>query len=92
MPEFEIILWILVLLNLIYLEPNQFVLSRGEGTDTIFDYQDGIDLILLNGILFEELSLTQEDNQTLITIENEVLAILPNINLSLINSGDFITL
>lgn len=52
-----------------------FVLAAGEGTDTIVDFERGIDLIgLADGLSFGQLTLTLADRNTLIQFEEETLA------------------
>ena len=58
-----------------------FVLTVGEGTDTITDFEEGIDIIgLTAGLTFDQLSLRQEGNQTLMSLDDEVLAILNGVD------------
>jgi 5'/3'-nucleotidase SurE len=69
-----------------------FVLGIGEGTDTIVDFEVGIDLIQLIGDLsFSQLSFSQQGGNTVISFEDETLALLENITPSNLNEASFIT-
>ncbi|MEH1850294.1 MAG: Calx-beta domain-containing protein [Nostoc sp.] len=71
-----------------------FVLVKGEGKDTIKDFNIGQDLIALSGgLLYSGLSLTQSGNDTLIkvTANNESLALLTGITASTLTTSNFIT-
>ncbi|MCA1992012.1 MAG: endonuclease/exonuclease/phosphatase family protein, partial [Coleofasciculus sp. S288] len=79
---------------------DRFVLAVGEGTDTITDFTNGQDRIVLSGeLLFEQLTIVQGSDanvaNTLISVtsgnSSELLAILTDINAMTINSADFIT-
>lgn len=61
-----------------------FVLTPGMGTDKITDFGNGEDrILLLDGLTFEQLTLTKEDGNTLIQLDDETLAIaLDNTDLS----------
>ncbi len=74
---------------------DKFVLRPGDGTDTIFDYQDGQDSFgLADGLTFDELVITQSLGQTSIEIldTSEVLALLPGVQATVIDIDDFMTL
>ena len=59
---------------------DRFVLAVGAGTDTITDFETGIDLIgLANGLIFDDLSLGQRNSVATISADGEVLAQLNNI-------------
>jgi Ca2+-binding RTX toxin-like protein len=55
-------------------------LAQGEGTDTIVDFEVGIDLIVLEGLVFEDLTLTSVGDLTRIELGNETLAILEGVD------------
>jgi myo-inositol-hexaphosphate 3-phosphohydrolase len=58
-----------------------FILAIGEGTDTITDFELGIDVIgLTQGLSFEQLSLETQAQNTLINFGDETLAILQQVN------------
>ncbi|MBW4545895.1 MAG: hypothetical protein KME25_15820 [Symplocastrum torsivum CPER-KK1] len=62
-----------------------FVLAAGEGTDTILDFQVGIDFIgLADGLSFGQLAIAQEENNTLISFNDETLALLTGIQASVL--------
>ncbi len=72
-----------------------FILASGEGTNTIADFETGIDRIgLSDGLEFEQLLISpgSDANQTQIAIADtgESLAILLGIDSSMINADDFI--
>ncbi|MEH2067451.1 MAG: DUF4347 domain-containing protein [Nostoc sp.] len=71
-----------------------FVLAKGEGRDTIKDFNTSEDLIALSGGLsYSGLSITQSGKDTLIkvTSTNESLAVLSGITASTLNANYFIT-
>ena len=64
-----------------YGSSDTFVLATGQGTDTITDFEVGLDFIGLAGDLsFGQLSITQDESNTLIAFANETLAILNQVN------------
>ena len=70
-----------------------FVLAQGMGQDIIYDFEDGLDKIRIDGSLtFQDLQITQSGSSTLIKIAEtgESLASLSNMNASLIGVDDFI--
>ena len=71
---------------------DKFVLERGKGDDTIFDYQDGTDSFLLaEGLEFGQLNVTQSNQDTLIRITStgELLTSLRGESASNIEESDF---
>lgn len=74
---------------------DRFVLRSGDGIDTIMDYVDNIDQFLLDGLVFEDLTIAQGIGEALIyvTATDELLVKLMGIDLSLttINGADFLT-
>ncbi|MDZ8109036.1 MAG: DUF4347 domain-containing protein [Nostoc sp. DedQUE12a] len=71
-----------------------FVLAKGQGRDTIKDFNISGDLIALSGgLAFSGLSITQSINDTLIkvTATNESLALLTGIQALTVNASHFIT-
>jgi uncharacterized protein len=74
-----------------------FVLTLGAGIDTIQDFASGVDLIQLQGLTFEQLSIAQgagaNQSDTLININNgtELLAILAGVQAGTITGADFMT-
>ena len=72
---------------------DRFVLTAGEGTDTIQDFQNGIDkFVLTGGLTYSQLTVQQQGTRTrlLVTATGEVLAYLDNINFNLIDITDFV--
>ncbi|MGK7895599.1 MAG: calcium-binding protein, partial [Xenococcus sp. (in: cyanobacteria)] len=81
---------------------DRFELTRGNniGSDRIKDYQDGVDKFLLSdrfslGTLeFSDLSLSQNGNLVEIAIadNNQVLAVVENVNVADLGASDFVVL
>ena len=72
---------------------DRFVLASGEGTDTIQDFQNGIDkFVLTGGLTYNQLTVQQDGTRTLlsVTATGEVLASLDNVNFNLIDITDFV--
>ncbi|BAY77072.1 hypothetical protein NIES25_35300 [Nostoc linckia NIES-25] len=72
-----------------------FVLASGNGSDSIFDFKDGIDKLgLLGGLTYGALTISASGTKTSIRITstNETLALLSNIQPSLITESDFIAI
>jgi Ca2+-binding RTX toxin-like protein len=71
---------------------DRFVLLPGKDTDTIRDFEDGIDLLEIGGNLsFAQLSIIQSNNTTFINVTQtgELLAILNGVQANLITQQDF---
>jgi len=71
---------------------DRFVLEPNVGTDTILDFADGLDsLVLVVDLKFEQLSIVSSGNDTEIRLAStgQVLAMLPGIALSSIGQSDF---
>ena len=70
-----------------------FVFGNGDGTDTILDFEVGIDRIgLVEGeLVFEDLTLTQDGSNTLLGVADsgEVLAVLNNVEASALGTDSF---
>lgn len=76
-------------------DADQFLLRAGDGADTIFDFEDGIDsLLLADGLEFEQLGINPSTSYTLISITDtgELLALLIGVDASKISMDDFHTL
>ncbi|PZD73392.1 Leukotoxin [Acaryochloris thomasi RCC1774] len=72
---------------------DQFVLRAGNGNNTIFDYQDGVDSFVLDGLDFADLEIQQGLGHTTIQTKNEhTLVTLIGIQASAIEATDFIVL
>ena len=74
---------------------DRFVLRAGDGSDTIFDFEDGIDgLLLADGLEFDRLGFSSSNGNTLISIvdTNELLASLIGVVFGDIGFEDFATL
>jgi Ca2+-binding RTX toxin-like protein len=71
---------------------DNFLLSTNSGIDTITDFEDGKDLLVLGGgLTFSQLSITQENSATFIRFSatGEILASLNGVSASMINAADF---
>ena len=67
-----------------------FVVSQGRGSDTIVDFEDGIDsLRLAFGLTFNDLAIAGNANTTFIREGEEILAVLENVDFNLIGVNDF---
>ncbi|MEA5519782.1 glycerophosphodiester phosphodiesterase family protein [Limnoraphis robusta Tam1] len=66
-----------------------FILAVGEGTDTIVDFELGIDVIALANLTFTDLNLTSENGNTLITFGDEVLARVGGVDVSSFTQDSF---
>ena len=70
-----------------------FVFGNGDGTDTILDFEMGIDRIgLVDGeLVFTDLTLTQDGTNTLLGVADsgEVLAVLNNVQASSLTESSF---
>ena len=70
-----------------------FVFGNGDGTDTILDFEVGIDQIgLVEGeLLFADLTLTQDGANTLLGVasSSEVLAVINGVQASALGGSDF---
>ena len=73
---------------------DRFVLVEGYGIDTITDFVNGEDLIILDGGLrFEQLIIESVNDQTVVKLgSEEILATLSNINANLLTIEDFASL
>ncbi len=70
---------------------DQFVLCAGNGKDIIFDYQDSVDTLALEGLDFSDLQIRQGQEQSALQVAStqEVLATLVGIQASNIDQADF---
>ncbi|MEG4083486.1 DUF4347 domain-containing protein [Microcoleus sp. POL10_C6] len=71
---------------------DKFLLSANSGIDTILDFEDGKDLLILaNNLTFSQLSITQENSSTFIRLSatGEILVSLNGVSASLINDANF---
>ena len=69
-----------------------FILGSENSEDTIIDFEDGVDKILLdNGISWENITIDNSDSDldTEILLANKVIGILSNVNAELITKADF---
>ena len=67
-----------------------FVISSSRGPDRILDYSDGRDQLSLSGSLsFDQLTFDQRGSNTLIQQGSRTLAILKDVDATLITSADF---
>lgn len=74
---------------------DRFILSQNSGTDTITDFESGIDsLVLLGNLTFDQLTITQSNNDTLLSLasNNQVIANLTGVSANTLSAADFINL
>ncbi|MEL7039511.1 MAG: esterase-like activity of phytase family protein [Cyanobacteria bacterium J06592_8] len=57
-----------------------FVLAAGEGTDTITDFEVGIDQIKLIDLMVDDVSVSVSGSNTVIEFNDEILAIIEGVN------------
>lgn len=70
-----------------------FVLAQGEGSDTIGDFKTQFDkLILVGGLTRESLSVTQQQNNTLISAAGQTLAVLTGVNANQLLAANVFTI
>ncbi|MEM9448179.1 MAG: peptidylprolyl isomerase [Cyanobacteria bacterium P01_E01_bin.6] len=67
-----------------------FVLSRGRGDDTIRRFRNGQDRLQVRGVRFNNLTIAQQGNNTLISNGNDLLATLNGVRANTINQRDFV--
>jgi len=69
---------------------DRFVIRQNAGVDFIVDFTDGEDLIgLAKGLTYNDLTLTQGSNGALISVGNELLAILNGVDVAVLDIQDF---
>jgi hypothetical protein len=71
---------------------DRFMLGQDLGSETILDFQNGLDSIgLMGGLNFSQLSIVAENNSTLIRVtgSGQLLATLSNVPASVITATDF---
>ncbi|MGF1490863.1 MAG: DUF4347 domain-containing protein [Microcoleaceae cyanobacterium] len=71
---------------------DQFVLSPERGSDVITDFTQGEDLIVLDGVTFDQLTLEQSPEGTLVRFGEDILATLEGVESDLLTLEDFTTL
>jgi Ca2+-binding RTX toxin-like protein len=72
---------------------DRFLLAAVRGSDTITDFESGVDsLVLLGSLTFGQLDITQSDSDTLISVAStgKVLATLTGVQANLLSEADFI--
>ncbi|HAO10063.1 MAG TPA: calcium-binding protein, partial [Planktothrix sp. UBA8407] len=71
---------------------DRFVLVSGFGPDTITDFSNGVDIIVLNGgLTFAQLTLTAVNSSTQILVNNQILATLNNVDPNWLTATNFTT-
>ncbi|MEM7061647.1 MAG: calcium-binding protein [Cyanobacteria bacterium P01_B01_bin.77] len=70
-----------------------FVFGSGDGTDTVLDFEVGIDRIGIveEEFTFADLTLTQDGANTVLGVSGETLAILNNVQAFALGESDFVT-
>ncbi|NER37988.1 MAG: DUF4347 domain-containing protein [Oscillatoria sp. SIO1A7] len=70
-----------------------FVISQGRGSDTIVDFEDGIDSLgLALGLSFSDLTIAGDSSRAFIRAGDELLATLSGVDVSAIAPDDFISI
>ncbi|MEB3233385.1 MAG: peptidylprolyl isomerase [Leptolyngbyaceae bacterium] len=69
---------------------DRFVLKGGPGRDTIADFSNGQDRLLLRGFSFGDLSITQQNQDTLIRSGSDALVLLTGIDADTITQADIV--
>lgn len=69
-----------------------FILAVGEGTDTIFDFEVGIDRIgLADGLTLGQIAIAQNGSHATLSVGTETLAILQNVSATALTEASFTT-
>lgn len=70
---------------------DRFILASGSGADTVIDFAQGTDSLVLVGLDFNQLSIVQTNGSAAISIANngELLAILNGVQASQLSANDF---
>ncbi|MDY7024207.1 MAG: calcium-binding protein, partial [Cyanobacteriota bacterium] len=66
-----------------------FILAEGEGTDTITDFEVGIDTLQLDGLLVDDIAISQSGANTIVDFGVETLAILEGVDATGLTANDF---
>ena len=71
-----------------------FLLRSAEGNDLITDFDDGIDSLLLDGLVYNDLTIEDSGSDTIIKVTgtSEIIATLQGIEPSAIDSSDFVVI
>ncbi|MEO0406294.1 MAG: calcium-binding protein, partial [Cyanobacteria bacterium P01_A01_bin.135] len=69
---------------------DRVVIFSGDGVDTVTDFSDGSDLIVLADIDFSDITLSQQGSGTLISFGDESLLVLENVSIEQISETDFV--
>lgn len=70
-----------------------FVLNLNQGTDKVFDFKVDGDLIDITnlGVTFEDIDITQQGKDTIITVDGTNMAILQNVNADSLSEDNFVS-
>ncbi len=69
---------------------DRFDFRRGDGSDIVTDFQDGIDIIgLKEGLTFETLTIVEVGSDTQISVNENILVTLLGVNANTISVEDF---
>ncbi|MGJ3245533.1 MAG: hypothetical protein ACFE0I_05585 [Elainellaceae cyanobacterium] len=70
-----------------------FVIREGQGPDQILDFKDGVDMIgLAKGLAFEDLSIQQGSNRSIIRVDDEKLAVVKGVQATQLGVEDFVSI
>ena len=67
-----------------------FVFGKNEGPDRVLDFEDGVDMLQVEGVRFRDLDITQNGDDTEIRTEDDLIATLRNVDADLLSQSDFI--
>lgn len=69
-----------------------FVLSSKRGRDRLYDYQDGIDTIALDGFKYRDLSIERRGKKALLLVDDRKIALINDTRVSDLTAADFTSL
>tara|TARA_R110002012_G_scaffold5172_2_gene23714 strand:+ start:3027 stop:5423 length:2397 start_codon:yes stop_codon:yes gene_type:complete len=71
-------------------DADNFVFASGQGLDFVYDFEDGVDLIQLKGIAFEDVTLNAYRDTDVLIGAGEDMMILRNVDIADLTVDDFI--
>lgn len=70
-----------------------FVVREKQGRDRILDFKDGVDRIgLAKGLVFDDLSIRQRGNKSIISVDDEKLAVVKGVQADQLGAADFVSI
>ena len=67
-----------------------FVFELGRGADKVLDFADGEDMLALKGLAYDDLGIAQTGDDSTISVDGTVIAVLLDVNAAFITESDFI--